>query len=162
MAQTLTFVAAPAGYELRRDGELLGRVGPATELTARAEAGDAAWELAVEGDRDVPGGTWQIVAREPGGEPVARYYHGSMRGGRIRLPGDRTASLRRELGVSAEWRFRLPDAAVAIRPGGEADAPALDLRFVPGSAEVPALVLLLVCWCVMSQEAVGPARARGG
>lgn len=162
MAQTLTFVVGPAGYELRREGELVGRVGPATELTARAEAGDAAWELAVEGDRDVPGGTWQIVARGPDGEPVARYYHGSMRGGRIRLPGDRTASLRRELGVSAEWRFRLPDAAVAIRPGGEADAPALDLRFVPGSAEVPALVLLLVCWCVMSQEAVGPARARGG
>ena len=162
MAQTLTFVAGPDGYELRREEEVLGRVGPATELTARSEAGDAVWELAVEGERDVPGGTWQIVAREPGGEPVARYYHGSMRGGRVRLPGDRTGSLRRELGVSAEWRFRLPDAAIAIRPGGEADAPALDLRFVPGSAEVPPLVLLLVCWCVMSQEAVGPARARGG
>ena len=161
MAQTLTFVTAPEGYELRRDDDVLGRVGPATQPTARAEAGDVAWELAVEGERDVPGGTWQIVARDAGGEPVARYYHGSMRGGRVR-PGDRTGSLRRELGVSAEWRFRLPDAAVAIHPGGAADAPALDLRFVPGSAEVPPLVLLLVCWCVMSQEAVGPARARGG
>ena len=163
MAQALTFVTTPDGHELRRDDEVLGRVGPATEPTARAEAGGAAWELAVEGERDVPGGTWQIVAREPGGgAPVARYFHGSIRGGRIRLPDERTASLRRELGVSAEWRFRLPDAAVAIRPGGEADEPALDLRFVPGSADVPALVLLLACWCVMSQEAVGPPRAHGG
>lgn len=158
MAQALTFAAHPDGYELRRGDEVLGRVGPATEPTARAEAGGADWQLAVEGERDVPGGTWQVVARDAGGEPVARYYHGSMRGGRVRLPGGGTGSLRRDLGVSGEWRFRLPDAAVAIHPTGDAAAPALDLRFVPGSAEVPALVLLLVCWCVMTQETVGPAR----
>ena len=162
MSQSLTFAASPDGYELRRADELLGRAGPATQATARAEAGGAVWELAVEGDRDVPGGTWQIVAREAGeAEPVARYFHGSMRGGRLRLPGDRTGSLRRELGVSAEWRFRLPDAAIAIRPFTETGREGLDLRFVPGSAAVPELEIVLVCWCVMSEETVGPARRAG-
>ncbi len=162
MSGPLTFAESPDGFELRRGDELLGRVGPATEPTARAEAGGSAWELAIEGERDVLAGTWQVVAREAGGdEPVAVYFHGSMRGGRVRAPGERMGSLRRDLGVSAEWRLRYPDAAVAIRPFLDPGKVGVNLEFVPGSAAIPELLLLLICWCVMSEETVGPARRAG-
>jgi hypothetical protein len=103
-----------------------------------------------------------VVAREGGEEePVAVYFHGSMRGGRVRAPGDRWGSLRRELGVSAEWRLRFPDAALAIRPFSGPGEIGLGLEFVPGSAEVSELFLLLICWSVMSEETIGPARRAG-
>jgi hypothetical protein len=162
MAERLRFEESEAGFELRRGEQVVGVAGPATEPRARVEAGGAAWELAIEGERDALAGTWQVVAREPGvSEPVAVYFHGSMRGGRVRAPGERWGSLRRELGVSAEWRLRFPDAAMAIRPFVESRSAGLDLEFVPGSAEVPDLFLLLICWSVVSEETLGPPRRAG-
>ena len=149
------------GYELRGEGAVLGRVGPSGSREARAQAAGTVWRLGVEGDRDVAGATWEIVARDDHGETAARYFHGSMRGGRIRGPGDSVGSLRRQLGVVAQWRFRLPDAAFALRPAAVAPDFVLELAFVPGSAEVPSLLLLLVCWCVVNEETIAPMGASG-
>ena len=158
----LTFVPSQAGHELRCGEEVLARVAPQGETgAARAEIGGARYELTVEGDRDALAATWQLTARDEAGEEAATYYHGSMRGGRVKL-GDRVASLRRELGLAMEWKLRVkPDAAVTLRPVPRADGVQIDLAFVPGSAEVPALLLALVCWCVVIEEASGPARLGG-
>ena len=160
MTQPLTLSPAGAGYELRRDTEVLGRLVPAGGDAARAQIGEQSWQLSVEGDRQALAATWQVVARDAAGEQSAAYYHGSMRGGRVRF-GERTASLRRELGLGTEWRLRVkPDAALTLRPVPQEAGIQLDIAFVPGSADVPELLLLLVCWSVITEEA-GPARIGG-
>ena len=158
----LIFATAAAGFELRRGEEILGRVVAEGEHgDARAEAGPRGWSFTVEGDRHALAATWQVVARDAAGEEQACYFHGSMRGGRVRF-GDRMASLRRELGLGTEWRLRVrPDAALTLRPVPRPEGIRLDLAFIPGSAEVPELLLLLVCWSIVTEEATGPARLGG-
>lgn len=158
MTEPLTFEPTPDGFELRRGADVLGRVIPGAGDDARAEIGPSSWQFTVEGDRHALAATWRLAARDDDGEQAACYYHGSMRGGRVRF-GDRTASLRRELGLATEWRLRVrPDAALTLRPGRRPDGIQLDLAFVPGSAEVPHLLLLLVCWSIVTEESTGPAR----
>jgi len=159
MSERLTFGPFSGGFELRRADEVLARIvsggdGGGTRL----EIGDATWSLTIEGDRAALAATWQAVARDAAGDEAARYYHGSMRGGRVRI-GDRSGSLRRELGLGTEWRLRFkPDAALTLRPTPRPEGMQLDLAFVPGSADVPALLLALVCWSIVTEEATGPAR----
>ena len=154
------FTPSADGFELRCGDDVLGRVVVSGGDDARAEIGEASWELAIEGDRDALAATWQVVARDEAGAEAACYYHGSMRGGRVRI-GERTASLRRELGLGTEWRLRLrPDAALTLRPTPQPEGIRLDLAFVPGSAEVPPLLLLVVCWSILAEEG-GPARVGG-
>lgn len=162
MTEPLTFAPSSGGFELRRGGDVVGRISSGSgDGGARAEIGESRWQLAVEGDRDALAATWKVVARDAAGEEAVSYYHGSMRGGRVRF-GDRTASLRRELGLTTEWRLRVrPDAALILRPAHRPDGMQLDLAFVPGSADVPALVLLVVCWSIVTEEATGPARLGG-
>ena len=158
----LTFVPTQSGHELRRDDELLARVARQRDGdAARAEIGGASYELTIEGDREALAATWQLVARDEAGEEAATYYHGSMRGGRVKFDG-RVASLRRELGLAMEWKLRVkPDAALTLRPVPRPEGVQIDLVFVPGSAEVPQLLLALVCWCVVIEEASGPVRRSG-
>ena len=156
--QPLTFAPATAGFELRRGEDVAGRIATSgDDAGARIEIGPSSWELAVEGDREALAATWQVVARDAAGEEAACYYHGSMRGGRVKI-GERMASLRRELGLGSEWRLRMrPDAALTLRPTPQPRGMQLDIAFVPGSADVPDLLLLLVCWSILTEEA-GPAR----
>jgi len=158
----LTFAPTAAGYELRREDDVLARIVSAgVDGAARVEIGDDTWSLTIEGDRAALAATWQAVARDAAGEESARYYHGSMRGGRVRI-GDRSGSLRRELGLAAEWRLRFkPDAALTLRPVPRPEGMQLDLAFIPGSADVPDLLLALVCWTIVTEEAAGPARLGG-
>lgn len=160
--EPLTFAPAGDGFELRRGEEVLARVIALDDAgAARAQIGDERWELTVEGDRQALAATWQVVARDPAGEEGACYFHGSMRGGRVRF-GDRMASLRRELGLGTEWRLRVkPDAALTLRPVPRPAGMQLDLAFIVGSAEVPALLLVLVCWSIVTEETTGPARLGG-
>ncbi|MDP8967306.1 MAG: hypothetical protein M3N04_01765 [Actinomycetota bacterium] len=161
MRESLTFAPSASGFELRQGDEVLGRVVSLGDARARAETGQASWEFSVEGDRQAPAATWRLVARDAAGEQAACYYHGSMRGGRV-LIGDRTASLRRELGLATEWRLRVrPDAALRLWPVPLPDGMQLELSFVPGSAHVPELLLLLVCWSIVTEEQTGPARLAG-
>ena len=157
MTQPLTFAPSAGAFELRRADGVVGRIVTEGDLGARAEVGESSWRLTIEGDREALAATWQVVARDAAGEEAACYYHGSMRGGRVRI-GDRTASLRRELGLATEWRLRLrPDAALTLRPTPRPEGMQLDIAFVPGSAGVPDLLLLVVCWSIVAEEA-GPAR----
>ena len=58
-----------------------------------------------------------------------------------------------------EWKLRFkPDAGLTLRPTPRPEGMHLDLAFVPGSAEVPELLLALVCWSIVTEEATGPAR----
>ena len=156
----LTFVPSQGGYELRRGDDVLARIARAGD-GARAEVGATSYELSVEGDREALAATWQLVARDETGAEAACYYHGSMRGGRVKF-GERVASLRRELGLATEWKLRVrPDAALTLRPVPRPEGVQIDLAFVPGSAEVPDLLLALVCWCIVTEEATGPARVGG-
>lgn len=157
----LTFVPTSSGFELRREGDVLARVVTGSDAGTRAEVGESSWPITIEGDREALAATWQVVARDEAGEEAACYYHGSMRGGRVRV-GERRASLRRELGLGTEWRLRVPpDAALTLRPMRRPDGMQLDLAFVAGSADVPVLMLVLVCWSVVTEEATGPARLDG-
>ena len=159
--EPLTFASSGEAFELRRGEEILGRVISGDDGGARAESGTASWRFTVEGDRNALAATWQLVARDEAGEEAACYFHGSMRGGRVRF-GDRMASLRRELGLGTEWRLRVrPDAALTLRPVPRPEGMQLDLAFVFGSAELPELLLLLVCWSIVTEEATGPARLGG-
>ena len=161
MPEPLTFEPTASGYVLHRGDDVLARLAPEGESVARAEIGRSAYTLAIEGDREALAATWQVVARDRTGEEAARYFHGSVRGGRVKF-GERTASLRRELGLGTEWRLRVrPDAAVKLRPVMRPDGVQLDLEYVPGSADAPALLLALVCWSIVTEEATGPARRRG-
>lgn len=161
MIDSLTFVPSSDGFELRRADEVLARVVTDSDSGTRAELGGSSWPITIEGDREALAATWQVVVRDDAGEEVATYYHGSMRGGRVRA-GDRRASLRRELGLGSEWRLRAPpDAALTLRPMRRPDGMQLDLEFVAGSAEVPELMLVLVCWSIVTEEATGPARLDG-
>lgn len=160
MTQPLTLSPSGAGYELRRAAAVVGRLVPEGEDGARAEIGPSSWQLTVEGDRQALAATWQVVARDAAGDEAGRYFHGSMRGGRVRI-GERGASLRRELGLGTEWRLRVkPDAALTLRPVPQPDGIGIEIAFVPGSADVPELLLLLVCWSILTEEA-GPARLGG-
>ena len=160
MTEPLTFTPSGDGYELRRDAVVLGRLVPQGDDDARVEIGQERWQLAVVGDRHALAATWQVVARDSAGEPAASYFHGSMRGGRVKF-GERTASLRRELGLGTEWRLRVkPDAALTLRPVPRPEGVQLDIAYVAGSKEVAALLLLLVCWATVVEEA-GPARLGG-
>jgi len=159
--EPLTFAGnASDGYELRRDEALIGRIASWTAAAgARAEAGTDVWLLTVDGDREALAATWQVVARDEAGEIAAHYVHGSMRGGPVRTHDGLRGSLRRQLGLSVEWRFRLSDAAVRMRSGTESAGGRLDLEYVAGSADIPVLVLLQTCWAVMNEEGIEPARA---
>ncbi len=161
MAGALSFVSAADGYELRRGDEVVGRTGPTDRDESSATRGDERWTLTVAGDRSAPGATWQVLAADAAGEPAARYYHGGMRGGRVRSGDDDWGTLRRQIGVGSDWRLRMPETALTVRPSADGARVRLDLEYVAGSAEVADLVLLLVCWVVMSEEAVGPL-GRGG
>ncbi len=162
MTEQLTFAPSSSGFELLRGAEVLARiVKDGGSGTTRAEVGQLTWALTVEGARDALAATWQVVARDVAGEEAAGYYHGSMRGGRVKI-GERTGSLRRELGLGTEWRLRFPpDAALTLRPTPRPEGMQLDLEYVPGSAEIPELLLALVCWSIVTEEATGPARLGG-
>jgi hypothetical protein len=159
VSDPLTFGPSAGGFALRRADEVLARiVSDGDERGTRLEIGEASWTLSIEGDRAALAATWQAVARDAAGEESAVYYHGSMRGGRVRI-GDRSGSLRRELGLGTEWRLRFkPDAGLTLRPTPRPEGMQLDLAYVPGSAPVPALLLALVCWSIATEEATGPAR----
>ena len=160
MSEPLTFGPSSGGFALRRADEALARIVSDADGDGetRLEIGEASWSLSIEGDRAALAATWQAVARDAAGEESAVYYHGSMRGGRVKI-GDRSGSLRRELGLGMEWKLRFkPDAGLTLRP---ADGMQLDLAFVPGSAEVPELLLALVCWSIVTEEATGPGRLGG-
>ena len=164
MSEPLTFGPSSGGFALRRADEVLARIvsdGDGGGGGTRLEIGDATWSLSIEGDRAALAATWQAVARDAAGEESAVYYHGSMRGGRVKL-GDRSGSLRRELGLGTEWKLRFkPDAGLTLRPTPGPEGMHLDLAFVPGSADVPPLLLALVCWSIVTEEAIGPARLGG-
>jgi hypothetical protein len=161
MSEPLTFGPSAGGFALRRDDDVLARIVDDAGGGTRLEIGSDRWALTIEGDRTALAATWQAVARDAAGEESATYYHGSMRGGRVRI-GDRSGSLRRELGLGTEWRLRFkPDAALTLRPTPTPDGMQLDLAFVPGSADVPELLLALVCWSIVTEEATGPARLGG-
>ena len=161
MSDPLTFAPSAEAFELRRGEEVLARVEPHGDAGARAEVAGTRYELSVEGDRQALAATWQAVARDEAGEEAACYYHGSMRGGRVRF-GARVASLRRELGLGTEWRLRVkPDAALTLKPVPRPEGMQIDLAYVAGSAEVPELLLVLVCWSVVTEETTGPARLGG-
>ena len=160
VTEQLTFAPSSSGFELLRGAEVLARIVKEDSGT-RAEVGQLTWALTVEGDREALAATWQVVARDVAGEEAAGYYHGSMRGGRVKI-GDRTGSLRRELGLGTEWRLRFPpDAALTLRPTPRPEGMQLDLEYVAGSAEIPELLLALVCWSIVTEEATGPARLGG-
>lgn len=157
----MTFVPVGDGHELRRGDAVVGRLGQPNDAGTSAEVGSSRWRLVIEGDRDALAATWQAVARDDGGEQSACYYHGSVRGGRI-VMGDLRGSLRRGLGLATEWRLRVhPDAALTLRPSASPAGPVLDLEYVASSAEMPELLLLLICWSVVAEESIGPARVAG-
>ena len=158
VTQPLTFVPSSSGFELLRGAEVLARIVQEGASATRAEVGQLSWTLTVEGDREALAATWQVVARDVAGEEAAAYYHGSMRGGRLKI-GDRSGSLRRELGLGTEWRLRFPpDAGLTLRPTQRPEGMQLELEYVAGSAEIPELLLALVCWSIVTEEATGPAR----
>ncbi|MDP1846784.1 MAG: hypothetical protein Q8K79_03245 [Solirubrobacteraceae bacterium] len=162
MSEPLTFGPSPGGLALRRGDEVLARiVSDGDDVATRLEIGESTWSLGIEGDREALAATWQAVARDAAGEESAVYYHGSMRGGRVKI-GDRSGSLRRELGLGTEWKLRFkPDAGLTLRPTPRPEGMHLDLTYVPGSADVPELLLALVCWSIVTEEATGPARLGG-
>ena len=161
MTTPLTFAPSQAGFELCRGDDVVARVEPQDERTAGARVGTTSYTFAVEGDREALAATWQLVARDDAGAAAATYYHGSMRGGRVRF-GERMASLRRELGLATEWRLRVrPDAALTLRPVPQPEGVRIDLAYVAGSKEVPDLLLALVCWSIATEETTGPARLGG-
>lgn len=161
MTEPLAFVPSPGGFELRRGDEVLARVATEGASGVRAEVGGSSWPITIEGDREALAATWQVVVRGEDGEEAGCYYHGSMRGGRVRV-GERRGSLRRELGLGSEWRLRAPpDAALTLRPMRRPDGMQLDLEFVAGSADLPELMLVLVCWSIVTEVVTGPARLGG-
>jgi hypothetical protein len=162
MSEPLTFEPSSGGFALRRGDDVLARiVSERDDGGTRLEVGESTWSLRIEGDREALAATWQAVARDAAGEASAVYYHGSMRGGRVKI-GDRSGSLRRELGLGTEWKLRFkPDAGLTLRPTPRPEGMQLDLAYIPGSAEVPELLLALVCWSIVTEEATGPARLGG-
>ena len=150
----MEFVPCETGYELRSAGAVAGRVGPAGQPCARAEAGGAHWDLQLHRDPARLDGSWQVVALDAAGAQAASYYHGGMRGGRVRAAEDAAGTLRRGLGLGADWRLRLADCALTLRPTAREDG--LKLEYVAGSVEPATLLLLLVCWCVMSEARIQP------
>jgi len=157
MGEPLHFVPSADGFELRRDDDVAGRVGVAGPPTAQAEAGGVRWSLELHRDPERDDGTWQVIALDDDGEEAAAYYHGGIRGGRVRVAdGGGSPALRRAIGLGADWRLKYPDSVLTLRPSSGSDGTSLELMYVPGSAEPPDLVLLLVCWCVMTEEQMPP------
>ena len=156
MAEPIHFQATAAGFELRRGDALAGRVGAADAPRAQAEAGGVRWELELHRDPERVDGTWQVVALDEQGEQAAAYYHGGIRGGRVRLADGGSPALRRAIGLGTDWRLKSPDCALTLRPTVGPDGTSLELLYVPGSVEQPNLVLLLICWCVMAEEQMPP------
>ena len=141
------------GYELREATGVAGRVGPAGASSARAESGGAHWELRLHRDPTRVDGSWQVVALDGAGEEAASYFHGGMRGGRVRAADGAAGTLRRGLGLGADWRLRLADCALTLRPTAREG---LALDYVAGSVAPANLLLLLVCWVVMSEAQTEP------
>ena len=156
MGEPLHFVPTADGFELRRGDTVAGSVGPPDAPYARAQAGGERWELELQRDPERVDGTWRVVARDEDGAEAAAYYHGGIRGGRVRLADGGSPALRRALGLGTDWRLKSPDCALTLRPGSGPEGTWLDLLYVPGSVEQPDLVLLLVCWCVMAEEQMPP------
>jgi hypothetical protein len=156
MAEPIHFLPAADGFELRRADVVAGRVGRADAPRAQAEAGGVRWELELHRDPERVDGTWQVVALDEAGEEAAAYYHGGIRGGRVRLADGGSPALRRAIGLGADWRLKSPDCALTLRPAAGPAATSLELIYVPGSVEQPDLVLLLVCWCVMAEAQMPP------
>lgn len=150
----MELVRCDDGYELRGPGGVAGRVGPAGSSSARAEAGGAHWELTLHRDPTRVDGSWQVFALDEAGDEAAAYFHGGMRGGRVRAADGAAGTLRRGLGLGADWRVRLADCALTLRPTEREEG--LALHYVAGSVEPPALLLLLVCWAVMSEAQMEP------
>lgn len=155
MSEPLKLVPCATGFELRRGTVVDGRVGPAGVQRAEAQAGEGHWELELHRDRAREDGTWQVTA-DAGGQQAAAYYHGGIRGGRVRLADGGQPALRRAIGLGTDWRLKSPDCALTLRPSAGPDGTSLELIYVPGSVEPPDLVLLLVCWCVMTEEQLPP------
>ena len=99
----------------------------------------------------------QVVALDEDGEQAAAYYHGGIRGGRVRLADGGSPALRRAIGLGTDWRLKSPDCALTLRPSAGPDGTVLELIYVPGSVAQPDLVLLLICWCVMAEAQMPPA-----
>ena len=156
MDDPIHFLPSRDGFELRRGDVVAGRVGPADAPHAQAEAGGARWELELHRDPERADGTWQVVALDEEGEQAAAYYHGGIRGGRLRLADGGSPALRRAIGLGTDWRLKSPDCALTLRPSAGADGTSLELIYVPGSVEQPDLVLLLICWCVIAEEQMPP------
>jgi hypothetical protein len=156
MAEPIHFLPTADGFELRRGDVVAGRVGAADAPRAQAEAGGVRWELALDRDPERADGTWQVVALDEDGEQAAAYYHGGIRGGRVRLADGGSPALRRAIGRGTDWRLKSPDCALTLRPSAGPDGTVLELIYVPGSVAQPDLVLLLICWCVMAEEQMPP------
>ena len=156
MSEPIHFVPTAEGFELRRGDAVAGRVGRADAPRTQAEAGEVRWELELHRDAERADGTWQVVALDEGGEQAAAYYHGGIRGGRVRLADGGSPALRRAIGLGTDWRLKSPDCALTLRPTAGPDGTFLELIYVPGSVEQPDLVLLLICWCVMAEEQMPP------
>jgi len=148
---------ADGGHELRRGGQVVGRLGAAGRQ-AHAEAGGERWGLALHRDPDRDDGAWQVLALNAAGEQAASYYHGGIRGGRFRAADGTAGTLRRALGLGADWRVRTTDCALTLRPSATAAGGGLELEYVTGSVAPADLVLLLVCWCVLTEEQIEPPR----
>jgi hypothetical protein len=157
MAEPLRFLRTSEGFELRRGAAVAGRVGAADAPRAQAQARGVRWELELHRDPARTDGTWQVVALDESGDEAAAYYHGGIRGGRVRLADGGAPALRRAIGLGTDWRLKSPDCALTLRPSAGPDGTWLELIYVPGSVEQPDLVLLLICWCVMAEEQLPPA-----
>jgi hypothetical protein len=156
MAESLHFLPTAEGFELRRGNVVAGQVGRADAPRAQAEAAGVRWDLELHRDPRRADGTWQVVAVGADGEEAGAYYHGGIRGGRVRLADGGSPALRRAIGLGTDWRLKSPDCALTLRPSAGPDGTWLDLIYVAGSVEQPDLVLLLICWCVMAEEQMPP------
>jgi len=157
MGEALHFVPSADGFELRRGDDIAGRAGAAGPPRAVAEAGGVRWSLELHRDPERADGTWQVVALDDAGDEAAAYYHGGIRGGRVRVADGSSPALRRAIGLGTDWRLKYPDCVLTLRPSAGPQGTSLELVYVPGSAEPADLLLLLVCWCVMTEEQPPPA-----
>ncbi|MBA3746712.1 MAG: hypothetical protein H0W96_04355, partial [Solirubrobacterales bacterium] len=126
----MKLVPIASGFELRRGDGVVGCLGEAAAVHSHAEAGDERWAIELHRDPSRLDGTWQVSMRDASGEQLAAYFHGGIRGGRLRPSDGEPGALRRGLGLGADWRLRFEDCALVLRPSQRPDGLSLDLGFM--------------------------------
>lgn len=162
MPEPTKLTPCAGGFELRRGDTVAGRLSSGGDgADAEAEAGGIRWQLELHRDRERDDGTWQVLALDARGERAASYYHGGIRGGRLQAADGTSGTLRRALGLGADWRVRTARCALTLRPSAGPAGSGIELDYVTGSVPPADLVLLLVCWCVINEEQIEPLRPAG-